>query len=117
MGNAIVHVDIPVTDLDKAKVFYSKLFGWKVEIQPEADYAIFDTGTPPNGGFSKALKTGTDGYLLHIMVGDIETKLEEIEKAGGKTLRRKTDIPGFGWYATFKDIFGNTLSLFTPRMK
>jgi len=117
VGNPIVHIDIPVTDLSKAKVFYSKVFGWKVDVQPGTDYAIFDTGTSPNGGFSKALKTGTDGYLFHIMVDDIDTKLREIEKAGGKTLRRKTEIPGFGWYATFRDIFGNTLSIFTPKMK
>jgi hypothetical protein len=117
MGNPIVHVDIPVTDLNRAKNFYSKLFGWKIDLIPEMDYAVFDTGRPPNGGFSKALKAGTDGCLLHIIVDDIEKKLKEIEKAGGKTLREKTEIPKFGWYATFKDIFGNTLSIFTPSMK
>jgi predicted enzyme related to lactoylglutathione lyase len=117
MGNPIVHVEIPVTDLNKAKTFYSKLFGWKIDISPEMNYALFDTGTPPNGGFSKALKTGTDGYLLHIMVDDIEKKLKEIEKAGGKTVMKKTEIPQFGWYATFKDIFGNILGIFTPSMK
>jgi hypothetical protein len=117
MGNPIVHVDIPVTDLNKAKSFYSKLFGWKVDIIRETDYAVFDTGTPPNGGFSKALKTGASGLLLHIRVDDIEKKLREIEEAGGKTVRKKTEIPEFGWYATFKDVFGNILSLYTPRME
>nr|MDO8098505.1 VOC family protein [Candidatus Njordarchaeota archaeon] len=117
MGNPIVHVEIPVTDLNKAKSFYSKLFQWKIGITPETDYALFDTGRPPNGGFSKLLKTGTNGFLLHILVDDIEKKLEEIEKAGGKTVTKKTEIPQFGWYATFKDIFGNILGLFTPKMK
>lgn len=117
MGNPIVHVEIPVTDLNKAKTFYSKLFGWKVDVTPEMNYALFDTGTPPNGGFSKLLKTGTGGCLLHIHVDDIEKKLKEIEKAGGKTATKKTEIPQFGWYATFKDVFGNILGLFTPSMK
>jgi len=35
MGNPIVHMEIPVTDLNKAKGFYSKLFGWKVDAMPE----------------------------------------------------------------------------------
>jgi len=117
MGNPIVHVEIPVADLNKAKSFYSKLFEWKIDITPEMDYALFDTGTPPNGGFSKVLKTGTNGCLLHIRVDDIEKKLKEIEKAGGKTVTKKTEIAQLGWYATFKDIFGNILGLFTPKMR
>ena len=117
MRNAIVHLEIPVTDLDKAKSFYSKLFGWKVDLMPEMDYALFDTGTPPNGGFNKVDKIGTGGCMLYIHVDDIEKKLKEIEKAGGKTVRKKTEIPQFGWNATFKDIFGNILGLFAPSMK
>jgi len=35
MGNPIMHVEIPVTDLNKAKTFYPKLFRWKIDITPE----------------------------------------------------------------------------------
>jgi len=54
---------------------------------------------------------------MHILVDNNEKRLKEIEKAGGKTVTKKTEIPQFGWYATFKDIFGNILGLFTPKMK
>jgi len=118
MGNAIVHMEIPVTDLKKAQEFYSKLFGWKVEIMPpEMGYALFDTGTPPGGGFAKVENVKEGGCLLYIQVDDIETKLKEIEKAGGKTVRNKEEIPQTGWDATFKDVFGNVLGLFTPMKK
>jgi len=117
MGNPIVHMEIPVTDLKKAKEFYSKLFGWKVDLIPEMDYALFETGTPPGGGFTKVDKVKEGGCLFYISVDDIEKKLKEIEKAGGKTVRRKTEIPQFGWDATFKDTFGNVLGLFTPVKK
>ena len=70
MGNPIVHIEIPVTDFNRAKTFYSKLFGWKVDIMPN-DYALFDPGTPPAGGFTKSLKVTTDGPLLHIQCDDI----------------------------------------------
>jgi predicted enzyme related to lactoylglutathione lyase len=30
MGNPIAHVEIPVTNLEREKEFYSKVFGWKV---------------------------------------------------------------------------------------
>jgi len=114
MGNPIVHMEIPVTDLKKAKDWYSKLFGWKVDLFPEMNYALFDPGTPPGGGFNKVDKVKTGGCMFYISVDDIEKKLKEIESAGGKTVRKKTEIPQFGWDAAFIDVFGNELGLFTP---
>jgi len=57
------------------------------------------------------------GCIFYISVDDIEKKLKEIEKAGGKTVRKKTEVPGFGWDAAFKDIFGNVVGLFKPLKK
>jgi predicted enzyme related to lactoylglutathione lyase len=96
LGNPIVHLEISVTDLNKAREFYSKIFGWKVDLIPQMDYALFETGTPPNGDFSKVNKVKTGGCLFYISVDDIEKKLKEIEKAGGKTVRKKTEIPQMG---------------------
>jgi len=117
VGNPIVHLEIPVLDLNKAREFYSKVFGWKVDLIPQMDYALFETGTPPSGGFNKVDKIKPGGCLFYISVDDIEKKLKEIEKAGGKTVRKKTEIPQMGWDATFTDIFGNELGLFTPMKK
>jgi len=117
MGSTIVHFEIPVTDLNKAKEFYSKLFGWKIEVMPEMGYALIETGSPPGGGFNKVEKVKEGGCLLYIQVEDIEKKLKEIEKAGGKTVREKTEIPTFGWNSGFEDVFGNILGLFTPMKK
>lgn len=114
MGNPIVHIEIPVTDLKKAKDWYSKVFGWKVDLIPEMNYALFDTGTPPGGGFNKSDKVEVGGCVFYICVDDIDNKLREIESAGGKTVVKKTEIPQFGWNAIFTDIFGNVLGLFTP---
>jgi len=117
VGNPIVHLEIPVTDLSKAREFYSKVFGWKVDLVPHMDYALFETGTPPGGGFNKVDKVKAGGCLFYISVVDIEQKLKEIERAGGKTVRKKTEIPQMGWDATFTDVFGNELGLFTPMQK
>lgn len=112
----IVHVEIPAPDLDKAAEFYSKLFGWKVRMMPEMDYADWSPEEGEEGavggGFSKQAKPSTDGALLYIGVDDIEAKLAEIETAGGKTLTPKTKISDeYGYYAEFTDIFGNKLGL------
>jgi predicted enzyme related to lactoylglutathione lyase len=118
MVNGICHVEIPVTDLKKAKEFYSKVFGWTVPfIDEKAGYALFDTGTPPNGGFSKVDKVTPSQLRIYVMVDDIERKLQEIKNAGGKAVEKTLEIPGFGWEAKFSDVFGNVLGLFKPLKK
>jgi predicted enzyme related to lactoylglutathione lyase len=115
MGNEIVHIEIPVTDFEKAKKFYSKVFGWTIPLIDErAGYALFDTGTPPNGGFNKVAKVTPSQIQIYLMVDDIEKKLQEIENAGGKKVTETSAIPSFGWEAKFSDVFGNVLGLFKP---
>jgi len=118
MVNGICHIEIPVTDLKKAKEFYSKIFGWTVPlIDEKSGYAIFDTGTPPNGGFNKVNKVTPSQVQIYILVDDIEKKLQEIKNAGGRTEEKTSEVPGFGWHAKFSDVFGNVLALFKPLMK
>jgi predicted enzyme related to lactoylglutathione lyase len=118
MGNGICHIEIPVTDLKKAKEFYSKLFGWTVPfIDEKTGYALFDAGTPPNGGFNKVAKVTPSQIQIYIMVDDIEKKLQEIKNAGGKAVEKTSEIPGFGWEAKISDVFGNVLGLFKPLRK
>jgi len=114
VANRIVHVEIPVTDMEKAKEFYSKIFGWK--IYEKLGFTLFETGTSVGGSFGKVDKV-TGGCLLYVESEDIEKKLAEIDKAGGKIVRKKTEIPGVGWDALFKDIFGNVFYLFTSLKK
>jgi len=41
----IVWFDVPADDLDRAKTFYGKLFGWKIGPIPNMpDYLHIDTG-------------------------------------------------------------------------
>lgn len=116
----IVHIEIPAPDLEKAREFYSKLFGWKVRMMPEMDYADWSPEEGEEGavggGFSKQAKPSRDGALLYIGVDDIETKLTEIETAGGKTVTPKTKISDeFGYFALFTDVFGNQLGLWSAK--
>lgn len=115
MGNGIVHIEIPVTDLEKAKKFYSKVFGWTIPfIDEKAGYALFDLGTPPNGGFNKVAKVTPSQIQIYLTVNDIEKKLKEIENADGKKVAEASEVPGCGWEAKFSDVFGNVLGLFKP---
>lgn len=112
MGDGICHVEIPVTDLERAKGFYSKAFGWEVEQVFGGEYATFKTGSEPGGGFAKVEEVRPGGALFYLMVEDREEKLREIEAAGGKRRWEKTELEDIGWEAKFTDVFGTILGLF-----
>ncbi|RKY88258.1 hypothetical protein DRQ09_03125 [candidate division KSB1 bacterium] len=112
MPNNICHIEIPTVDFNVSTGFYGEVFGWKIEYIPENDYAVFDTGESPGGGFPKVDKITSGGILIYIMVEDIGRMLKKIEKAGGKIITPRTEIPETGWFAIFSDPEGNFLGLF-----
>ena len=109
--NKFCHIEIPAPDMKKASDFYSKVFGWEVEIFPDNSYGFFKDGLI-GGGFDPTEPPQTSGINLVIEVDDIPAKLEEIVAAGGKVTKEKTEIGGgYGFYASFLDTNGNRLSI------
>jgi predicted enzyme related to lactoylglutathione lyase len=76
---------------------------------------LFKIGsTQTGGGFDAGLKPAEEknGLQITIDVENINTKLEEIEQAGGEIILGKTEIPGgHGFFACFRDPNGNYLQL------
>jgi hypothetical protein len=54
----------------------------------------------------------TPNPVLTIDVASVEEALKQVEAGGGTVVRPRTEIPGMGWFAYFKDTEGNTLGLF-----
>src|SRR2546421_8323471 len=52
MGSPVVHFDISGPNPEELQQFYSELFGWKLNVIPEMNYALVDTqgGFGINGG-------------------------------------------------------------------
>jgi predicted enzyme related to lactoylglutathione lyase len=111
---SIVHVEIPAKNREASAKFYADLFGWSFQHYGEPlNYTTFDTGNI-GGGFPDIGENVTAGdVIVYLDSDDIEADLMRIEQAGGKTIYPKTEIPGFGWFATFSDPAGNTLALYT----
>ena len=109
------HFEIPTSDAQKSKIFYSKMFGWKM-IESDPNYIMFSTPDDEGGGFSTSIKPTKDGVVLYIEVEDIEKKLKDIESAGGKKVKGKTGISEeFGFYALFTDPCGNIMGLWSKK--
>jgi len=113
--HTITHIEIPSPDLQKSIDFYSKVFGWQIEVMPDKSYAMFRIGdSNSGGGFDTTTKPASEkvGPGLVINVDDISSTLEEIKKAGGKIIQEKTEIGGgYGFYARFQDTNGNHLQI------
>jgi uncharacterized protein len=118
----VVHFEIPTDDLARAKNFYGSIFGWNLQTMDEMDYTIAMTTpvdertqmpTEPggiNGGMMKR-SSDTPSPVLTIGVGSIDDSLHQVEAAGGAVVQPRTEIPGMGAFAYFKDTEGNVLGL------
>ncbi len=118
----VVHFEIPVDDLDRAKAFYESVFGWGVHTLPEMDYtiamttAVDETTQMPlepgaiNGGLM-GRSDKTPAPVITIQVDAIDEALKRIEAEGGGTVQPRTEIPGMGAFAYFTDSEGNVVGL------
>ncbi|WP_299228864.1 VOC family protein [uncultured Psychroserpens sp.] len=111
--------EIPVHDMDRAKLFYETVF--------EIEISIHDLGGllmgwfPYHDGSSGA--TGTlikqesyipsqEGTLIYFNSKDVKNELDRVVVAGGKIYQHKTQIsPEHGFMAVFIDTEGNRVAL------
>ena len=119
--DSVAWFEIPVSDFERAKKFYSAIFDYQMPEWPMGpDYKmgvlLYDQN---NGGIGGAIVEG-EGYIpgktgpkVYLTTGkDLNTVLDRIEKAGGKVIMPKTQIsPELGFMARFTDSEGNELSL------
>lgn len=112
-------VEIPVTNMKRAKKFYETVF--KVKLKKvhvgETDLAMFPFAEKGMGAgvalaynkkYYKPSKGGLTVYFT-TPTGDLDKDLKNAEKAGGKTTLKTTDIGKHGWVAAFTDTEGNRI--------
>ena len=114
MGNPVVHFEVIGDDGPKLQRFYSDLFGWHIQNNPEMkNYGIVDThaGGGINGGIGEPMEEGDRYVMFYIEVPDPQKALDKIEKAGGKTTHPVMEIPNIVTFAQFADPAGNRVGL------
>jgi predicted enzyme related to lactoylglutathione lyase len=113
MGNPLCHFEFMVSDPDKSKEFYGKIFDWKFQTDEAMGYTMIDTGTEPGGGMMKK-PNETPHFALgeYFLVDSIEDTLAKVEAAGGRLGVPKMEIPGMGWWALFFDPDGIPVGIF-----
>jgi len=112
----IVHFDLPADDLERAKTFYSSLFGWNFELAPGwTDYYLITTtaedGSPGIGGGMGKRGMPDQRITSYIGVSPIDSCLTDVARLGGKVLLPKTVVQKFGYLAVCEDTEGNPFGL------
>lgn len=123
----IVHFEIPSDNLERTKKFYTDLFGWKIEKMPGTDqreYWTFATttnnkgGSNNGGGEQRTLSGGMlerqmpqEPIMIYIGVDSVTEYSNKVERLGGKVIKQKTEVPGYGWFAICTDTENNGFAL------
>jgi predicted enzyme related to lactoylglutathione lyase len=119
--NAISWFEIPVQDMERARVFYETIF--TITMIPldmaEIRMCMFPLESPLGVGGSLCYHkdyyrpSATDGPLIYLNANpDVQHVLDKIGAAGGQILVPKTQIsPEHGFMAIFIDTEGNRMAL------
>jgi len=116
--HAFGHIEIPTTNVTKAKKFFGSVFGWTFSYLPDIDYTLLHTGRQPNGGFEVVKHIPKKGQVIvYIETEDIDTTLQAVRKARGKIISKKTPVGSMGWRARFASPENIIFSLWQPAPK
>jgi len=116
-----VHFEIPASDVEKLREFYSKLFDWKFEKAEGAmEYWLITTVPTDESGMPK--EPGVNGGMMkkqdpnqtvtsYISVESVDEYSKKVQQLGGKVVMQKQEVPGMGYFAVCLDPEGNVFAL------
>ncbi|HVM99496.1 MAG TPA: VOC family protein [Caulobacteraceae bacterium] len=101
-------------DVQRAKTFYERVFGWTYEPWGPPDfYVVRNAGATFNGGLQgrRELKPGARmrGFEVSVSVTDIQALVKAVEAAGGRMAMPPMQTPGVGFISYFEDTEGNLI--------
>ena len=121
MANPFVHVELNTTDINKAKAFYSRLFGWTLEDMPMghgATYTMIKPGEGTGGGMQKhPVPDAPSSWLAYVAVDDIKASTAKAASLGAKIMQDVTAVPGMGSFSVLIDPTGAALALWEVAKK
>jgi len=111
---SIAWFEIPADNPERAKAFYSNLFGWTINPFPgSSDYWHIDTGgadASPDGALKKR-KHPQEPVVNYVSVDSVDKFADKIAKLGGKICMAKTAVPQMGYFAVCQDTEGNAFGI------
>ena len=122
MRNIAVWFEIPVKDMERARLFYGNVLGYDLPVQDLG--GVLMAFFPMAGHGNSGALVQSDGYepcqrgtVVYLNAGeDLAESLERIEPAGGGIVVPKTKITDeYGHFALFRDPEGNLVGLHSAK--
>ena len=110
--------ELVTTDVEAAKKFYTKLFGWSTEpiSMPGMKYTVVKAAGEDIGGIMampKHVAGAPPHWGIYVTVDDVDATAKLAEQMGAKTIVPPTDIPNVGRFCLFQDPQGALISVIT----
>ena len=111
-------IDLSSGDAAGSRKFYSRLFDWQIDVNPDPQY----------GGYGRATLQGRDAagitpaqakdqptaWNFYIHTDDADETARAVEEAGGKVAMKPFDVGDQGRMAVFQDPAGAYISVWQP---
>ncbi len=117
--NNITHFDIAAGDVERARRFYERVFGWRFEAWGPPDFYLIHTGTDQEPGIHGSLSKrnraltgdGRRGFECTVGVDDLAAAKARVLANGGRLIHEEQEIVGVGRIFRFEDPEGNSVAV------
>jgi uncharacterized protein len=120
---ALTWNELLVRDLDAAKAFYGKVFGWEtqeMDMGGGVTYTLLKLpGSEPDASIGGAMQMTSDMFpadlpdhwMVYFSVADCDASAKRVEELGGTVSVQPTDIPTVGRFAVCNGPHGEVFSI------
>lgn len=116
--NQVVWFEIPVADMQRAKLFYEtvltlQLDEHRVGMLQMAWFPMNETAMGATGSLVKGdgYEPSPEGALIYFAAPDLDAAIERARQCGGTVIIGRTDIGEHGFIALIRDTEGNRIGL------
>jgi uncharacterized protein len=93
MGQPVGWFEVLGKDREKLQGFYSGLFDWQIDDNPEMKYGMVQIQEGIPGGIGESPDGGAGHVTFYVNVDDVGASAKKAEELGGKTVMPATDMP------------------------
>ena len=118
VGHAPIWLDLSAGDPDKERAFYSKVFGWSIEVNPDPQYGGYSLakldGKDVAGIGPKQDPSGPTAWLVYVGSADAADTARKTQAAGGKVVVEPMQVGPQGRMVVIQDPTGAFLGIWEP---
>ena len=118
LTNRPAWVDLSTSDAPAARDFYSKLFGWQLEVSEDPQYGGYATAKLADSSVSGIGPRQSDdaptAWSMYIGTDDVDALAKKVQANGGTVAAPPFDVGDQGRMAVFQDPTGAFFSAWQP---